>query len=338
MRRAVNRRVLHAKAKAQAPQPRQIMAGTGSVGTIYNQIVTKGGKGRFCVIRSVGGIGDVVMALPLLKQLKTEFPNIHLTFAIDMHTTGNNVYYEMCKNLPYINELVDARYVERNKYDGVIDISSVCIRYEHSGLPTLNRIDIFARAAGVPKMASKLPEYIIEPAEKAWADVRVRALREKGKKLVVLHTASMEGKRCWPIEKYVEIVERAEKLHPNVHFLILDFNRKYASWDKFQNVSNFSSTTLREMTALISVCDLFIGPDSGPMHLAGAIQKSSIVLFGSIPPEARINYYSTHEAVRLEGLPCLGCWYKPCPFNEKCMKDLPSSKVYDRMLIRLGIR
>lgn len=337
MRKSTQRRVLHAKSATKSPQARKISPGSGSPGVLYNQILTAGGKGNFCVIRSVGGIGDVVMALPLLKQLKTEFPLIRLTFAIDMHTTGNNVYYELCKNLPYIDHLVDARFVQRGNYDGLIDISSVCIRYEHSGLPTLNRIDIFARAAGVNRMYSKLPEYIVEPGERTWAEAQTAPLRAQGKKVVVLHTASMEGKRCWPIEKCVEIVQQAAKQNPNVHFLILDFNRKYSDWHKLPNTTNFSSTTLREMTALISVADLFIGPDSGPMHLAGAVKKDAIVLFGSIPPEARINYYPSHEAVRLDGLACLGCWYKPCPFNEKCMRDLPSSRVYDRMRSRLGI-
>lgn len=335
MRRAVTRKVLCAKSKTSLPRPRVVSSGAGGMGTLYNRIVAAKGTGRYCVVRRVGGIGDVIMALPTLKQLKTEFPKIHLTFAIDMHTTGNNVYYELCKNLPYVDALMDARFVQRNAFDALVDISSVCIRYENAGLPTMNRIDIFARAIGIPRLYSSLPTYVVEPHEAQWARVQVATPRSSFKKIVVLHTASMEPKRCWSVEKYLDIVKRAQTEHPSLHFIVLDFNGKYDKWHTHPNVSDYSRTALREMAALINEADFFIGPDSGPMHLAGALQKKSIVIFGSIPPEARINHYLYHEGMRLDGLPCLGCWYKPCPIGEKCMKDLPYERVYNRMIARL---
>ena len=81
------------------------------------------------------------------------------------------------------------------------------------------------------------------------------------------------------------------------------------------------------MAGLIWASDLFIGPDSGPMHIAGALKKKSVVVFGSIPPEARINYYPSHSSVRMDELSCIGCWYKQCPYNKKCMRELKGARV-----------
>ncbi len=303
----------------------------------YTILLSKSGKGKACVIRRLGGIGDVLMCTPALRQIKTDFPDIELTFAIDMHSTTGNVYYELVRNAPFIDKIVDARYVKQADYDAVVDISSVCIRYEHSGLPVLNRVDIFARACGIPNLVHKRCWYSIEESETKWAKKIFEPFRREGKKIVVLHTASMEGKRCWPAEKYIELVEQGLNDKLPVQFIILDFNNVFDKWEQYSNCYNASRTSVRQMAALIGAADFFIGPDSGPMHLAGAIGVASIVTFGSIPPEARINFYPTHESARLDTLACIGCWYKPCPYNTRCMKELDSKIVYNKMRRRLNV-
>ncbi|MFM7858796.1 MAG: glycosyltransferase family 9 protein, partial [Flammeovirgaceae bacterium] len=142
---------------------------------------------------------------------------------------------------------------------------------------------------------------------------------------------------CWPIEKYLQIVERGLAETLPIQFIILDFNQLFKRWETYSNCYNASQTTLRQMAALISEADLFIGPDSGPMHLAGAVSTPSIVTFGSIPPEARINFYPTHEGIRLDKLNCIGCWYKPCPYDTRCMKELDSIVIYNKMKRRLNV-
>lgn len=333
MRRGIARKVLLSKTKSRHVARGRAPVSKGRAGTFYQKILARKGKGKVCVIRKVGGIGDVLMVTPALRQLRRDFRDLDITFAIDMHTTANNVYYELVRNAPFVTRLIDARYVKHGEYDAVVDVSSVCLRYEREGLPAINRIDLFGRAMGIPILQDKRSWYKVEPSETEWA---ARVLDKRaGKKIVVLHTASMEAKRCWPIEKYLAIVKQAEIDELPVHFVILDFNNKYAHWSKHSNCSNWSQTNLREMAALIHTADLFIGPDSGPMHLAGAVSTRSIVLFGSIPPQARINHYPTHEAVVKNGMGCLGCWYKACPFDTKCMKDLDAMIVYSRMKERL---
>lgn len=306
-------------------------------GTFWSILNERNGKGKALVLRRLGGIGDVLMCTPLLRQIKLDFPDVELTFGIDMHSTSGNVYYELVKNAPFIDHVVDARYVRQDDYDAVVDVSSVCIRYEHSGLPVLNRVEIFSRAAGLPRLIDKRCWYSTEEAERKWAQKIYEPYRNEGKKIVVLHTASMEGKRCWPAEKYLQIVEQSIVDKLPVQFVIIDFNRVFDKWEQYPNTYNASYTTLRQMAALIEASDFFIGPDSGPMHLAGAIGTPSVVTFGSIPPEARINFYPTHEGARLDSLACIGCWYKPCPYNVRCMKELDFKIVYNKMRRRINV-
>lgn len=332
MRRQVTRQVLLRKKSPKKTQRGRPQAHhRRSPGSMYETILAHGGRARVCVVRKVGGIGDVLMITPALRQLKKDFKNLHLTFAIDMHSTGNNVYYELMKNCPFVDELIDARYVQHGKYDAVADISAVCLRFERAELPPINRVDLFGRALGLRRVSDRRSWYKVEDVEQHWAELKYASYRDAGKKIIVLHTASMEEKRCWPIEKYLQLVNKAVDEDLPVQFAVLDFNRKYQDWNKHSNVMNISNTDVRQMAALIEQADLFIGPDSGPMHIAGAVGTRSLVMFGSIPPQARINYYPSHEAVTLSGLNCLGCWYKPCPIKTKCMTDLDAILVYRKM-------
>ena len=300
----------------------------------YQEISKRGGDAKVCVIRSLGGIGDVLMITPTLRELKRRFPKLHLTFAIDRHSTNGDVYFKLVQNAPFLDDIIDARYVNRSLYNAIIDISAVCIKYEKKGFPNINRIDLFAKHVGLNHLTNYLPYYKTVESEK----VAAKKLINKNKKeyIVALHTASFAEKRTWPSEKYKWLIRAAAEDNLDIKFLVFDFNHKLKNWNLFENAIDCSNTSLREMAALIEQADLFIGPDSGPMHLAGALGTRSIVLFGSVPPQARINHYPSHESIVNDKLSCLGCWYAHCNINYKCMKDLDAQIVYKRMNEILG--
>lgn len=274
-------------------------------------------SGNICIIRSLGGIGDILMITPALRALKLQYPNCTLYFAIDLSST--NSYYELTKNLPFIDHIINVKDVGKYEFDWVRDITTVCIRHEHSSLPKKNRIDVFAEALGLRAVADKLPSYFIEEDEAR------RAFKyRKDTKMIFLHTASFDAQRTPDVSIFIEIV----KHFPEYHFFISDFNNQYSDWNKMDNCTDVSRETLRDKAAIINLCDLFIGPDSGLMHLAAAVKTKSIVIFGSIPSECRINYYPTHTAFKRIELDCLGCWYKPCPHNLACMKNFNTDALF----------
>ena len=176
----------------------------------------------------------------------------------------------------------------------------------------------------------------MESVEALWAQKKLSPYKRSGKKLVALHTASFEGKRSWNQSNQYELLRLAAQEDENIHFLVFDFNRALGNLNHYNNCTDMSNTTVREMAALIEACDVFIGPDSGPMHIAGALGIKSLVLFGSIPPGARINHYPTHESVQATGLSCLGCWYEACPIAVRCMTSLSAATVFEQLKKRLG--
>ncbi|HEY3129717.1 MAG TPA: lipopolysaccharide heptosyltransferase II [Acidobacteriota bacterium] len=86
------------------------------------------------------------------------------------------------------------------------------------------------------------------------------------------------------------------------------------------------STTLRELMGLIEHCDLFISNDSGPMHLAAALQRPLIALFGSTDERATgpltPGAYVIHKQVE-----CTPCFLRTCPIDLRCFKKIEVQEV-----------
>lgn len=323
MRRATSRTTLLRKKKVGAvAKPAYTRKGATRVsGSVY-QALRENPRCKVLIIRALGGIGDVLMVTPLLRQLKLEFPNCVLTFAIDRHSTrSEDIYWELVKNCPFIDHVIDARHADKRKYDCWADVTSVCVRYEHKKLPVLNRIDIFARAVGIPRLQDSLPWYRVEPSERTWAREQLDPRRTK----VILHTASFDGKRTWPAEHNQKLLELLVARR-DLQVVLFDYNQTVKAPAGVLDCSKYS---VRQKAAVIEQAALLIGPDSGPMHLAGALKTKSLVLFGPIPPEARLNHYPTHKPVLIEQrLGCQYCWYSRCDIGTKCLRDISPEQVF----------
>ncbi len=87
------------------------------------------------------------------------------------------------------------------------------------------------------------------------------------------------------------------------------------------------STSLMELSALFKRCDMYIGGDTGPMHLACFSGLPAVVIYG--PTDARVNApypHSLHRVVRVD-IPCSPCRDKTC-VRLDCMKMITPEMVF----------
>lgn len=108
------------------------------------------------------------------------------------------------------------------------------------------------------------------------------------------------------------------------------------------NVTNFTGqTTVRELAARIAGLELFIANDSGPMHVAGALNTPTIAVFGSTDhTQTKPWAAELCSVVRLD-LECSPCHARHCPLgHHKCMADLTADHVLaaaDALLARRSL-
>ena len=80
--------------------------------------------------------------------------------------------------------------------------------------------------------------------------------------------------------------------------------------------------------ACISRSRMIVSTDSGPRHVAAALGKPLLTLFGPMLPVWSEN--PTQQAVNMVlDLDCIGCRKRVCPFgHHRCMRDLTVDMVY----------
>jgi len=284
-------------------------------------------EGRICVVQELCGLGDQIMILPSLRQIKETFPNCHLALAYYRKGKGKSgdIYYDIVRHCPWIDEHVNISQLTESRYDYVGNANKNIMNVEVHG--TQGRIDWFKQRLGIPYLQHPVPCYHEVAAEATWAGA-VRA--GHAGPVVALHVDSEEHRRSWPPEKYIELVQMAAEKQQQTIFWVFDFNQRIKTWKDHPNVVNYSKTTVRQMASLIRQANVYVGPDSGPMHVAAAVGAKSVIIFGPIPHQARTQHYPTHVPIQSLHLDCCPCWYRVCPFGLKCLKDIRVDDIFNQ--------
>ncbi|MBN1566532.1 MAG: lipopolysaccharide heptosyltransferase II [Acidobacteria bacterium] len=87
-------------------------------------------------------------------------------------------------------------------------------------------------------------------------------------------------------------------------------------------------TTLGQLMGLIRECTLLITNDSGPMHLAAALDVPQLAIFGSTS-EVATGPLSRKAVVIKHPVECNPCFLRKCPADFRCMKEISVREVLE---------
>ncbi|MDT7542733.1 MAG: heptosyltransferase [Acidobacteriota bacterium] len=94
-------------------------------------------------------------------------------------------------------------------------------------------------------------------------------------------------------------------------------------------------TTLAETTAILSLVNLLVTNDTGPAHLASALARPTLVIFGPTNPLTTRPFAPTAEIVRRPP-DCAPCMLRDCPIDHRCMTAISADEVFARAIALLG--
>jgi ADP-heptose:LPS heptosyltransferase len=89
-------------------------------------------------------------------------------------------------------------------------------------------------------------------------------------------------------------------------------------------------TSLMELAALMELASVIITNDSGPMHIAAAMNRPMVALFGPTNP-VRTGPYGHLDAVVRANTDCSPCYRRQCPRNHECLLQLEAGVILDRV-------
>jgi len=193
-----------------------------------------------------------------------------------------------------------------------------------------------ARALGLRVEAPEFP-LNIGPGERAAAEklLAEAAGEPVGSFTAVLPGARWESKR-WPPERIAELIGRIhdERL-PRCVLLGAPADReiggRIVAACRIPVVDLIGRTTLRQLAALIDLADRVVCHDSGPLHIAAALEKPTAAIFGPSNPQ-RTGPYSPAARVITHPLACAPCYRRTCPLgHHDCMQQLAVETVFARV-------
>ena len=107
----------------------------------------------------------------------------------------------------------------------------------------------------------------------------------------------------------------------------LQMTQEIATSSGHKIVDFAGKTTLKEAIALINACHLFISNDSGLMHVAGALDKPTVAIFGSTNHITTSPIGSRCKIVRKD-ISCAPCLKKVCDSDFRCMTSISVEDVF----------
>jgi heptosyltransferase-2 len=185
------------------------------------------------------------------------------------------------------------------------------VPYRHDQHEALNFLDVL-RADGI-RVADDYLEFWTTPEEDAAA---AKLLADAGvsdrQRLVAIHPFSANVRRGWPLENFAGLA--AGFRHEGCATIVLGApgDRKHLDpvRELFgETVDLVGKCPLRVTMALLKRCSLFVGNDSGVMHLAAASGVPLLALFGPQSP-VKFGPWSERAVVLYKKFPCSPCRQK----------------------------
>lgn len=169
------------------------------------------------------------------------------------------------------------------------------------------------------------PEIFLTEGEKGWAKNWVKEKDIGFKPLIGIHPGAHYESQRWPVERFSELVEQLQNDKgldliifggPGDEKVVGSIGSMIHS-DALAYITN----DLRRFSALLSCCSILICNNSGPLHMAVALNIPTISMMGPTNKNRWMPIGDIHKVLRIDELPCIGCNLGYCKIgSHDCMK------------------
>lgn len=329
------------------------------------------------IIRMPNWIGDLVMATPILTDVRKAFPRAHITAMslspiCDLLSEDKDIDELFCFNKVNAfgrrsekKDLIEK--IRQGNFDlGILLTHSFSsawwfwrgkvqcrLGYRGNGrrflltksLPLPEDVEErhlvktykgLLTKVGIPLSDSKPRLYFTEKElEEARLLLHQFGIEPKYKLVGINPGAAYGSAKCWLPERFREVTKRLlEKENIKVVYFGDGGGRSLTEeiCKGLPVVNLAGATTLRQLGALVQLCSVLLTNDSGPMHIAAAVETPLVALFGSTEPLATGPYETKKARVIYKKVECSPCYKRTCPIDFRCMKRIESDEVYEAIL------
>jgi len=178
------------------------------------------------------------------------------------------------------------------------------------------------------------PSLQISAARKAGAEELLRAYGvHTGEPVVALCPGSINSRaKRWPAEAYAALGDRLIDSRRQVLLIgsadEADVTHEVTNRMRRKPTVLTGKTSLDQITAVLSLVDLVVTNDTGPAHIAAALGRPTLVIFGPTNPLTTRPFAPEAEILR-HPPDCAPCMLRDCPIDHRCMTAITVDEVFE---------
>jgi len=259
---------------------------------------------KILVVAAAGFVGDQVLITPFLREVRKSFTDHEITLITNMHG------YPLLRLCPYVNDvfLTEERLMSSwpllkrlwgRRFDQAVSLYSIHTFPVLFTLLSGSSSSLFGPKRGwlLPHFYNVLGErhiadYSLSLLERMGGDIKDRRLelwtdvkenietvsqsRESASALrIVIGLGAGDEKRVWPIERYIRICRTIQRMR-DASFVILGTEEEMDAARYFEEAlgsaveNHVGKTDLNRAVDITDSCRMYIGNDTGLMHIAAA--------------------------------------------------------------------
>ena len=318
-------------------------------------------------------LGDVLLSTPLLDDLHRAFPEARLDFLVgegaapllDNHPLiAERIVFNAARPRRTWKAVITARYdwvldVQSNPRTAPLTLASGArarvgwrirgpwkLVYTHTvqrgGHPAVYvpvQRQRFLQALGVPT-ATPWPRLYLTAEERARGEGELRALGLSGGQPIAGFVLSANlSKREWGVERFARAAQllAADGVQPLVFHNPGDDEKVAEFRGLVPGATVAQLPELRRMMGVIAACQVLVAGDTGPAHIAQALDVPTVTIFGPSNPLEWSPGRPNTVAVQVPGTcRCIGRARRICLANHECMAAVTPVMVADAALAHLG--
>ena len=260
------------------------------------------------IIQTRPGVGDLCMFLPYIQQIKEHNKDFAFTLVTKKRTAAKQIlkYDQSINQIVYLEDETIAttkskinnffkllNFIKKNNFSKIYIMHFSIFWFllaKISGIKNIYKYGILKKNVDIHLNAlEQNKRWLQDPNLSSQTKIVYPQNNSKNNNQIIIGIGSSGPTKKWPIENYIELIKKIND--KNIKFYLAGGNNeienqianKIINEIKENRIESLCSLSIEEIMPIISSSKLYVGNDTGFMHLSAGLNIPAIGLFGDTP-------------------------------------------------------
>jgi len=300
------------------------------------------------IIQTRPGIGDLCMFLPYIQQIKEHNKDFEFTLIAKKRSAAKHIlkYEQALNQIVYLeDEIIEITKSKINNFFKILNFikknnfSRIYIMHfsifwfllaKISGIKKIYKYGIFKKNVDIYLNALEQNKKWLQDSNlSSQTKITYPKNSSKNNNQIIIGIGSSGPTKKWPTENYIELIKKIN--NKNIKFYLAGGNNeienqianKIINEIKDNRIESLCSLSIEEIMPIINSSKLYIGNDTGFMHLSAGLNIPAIGLFGDTP----LSYANYTKNI----LPIIPKNFKTVGHNSMAMSQITINQVLNEV-------